>query len=69
MNTRPWLTNVQDALNDAHMMVTDKVRLIDGRDFTPDELSLLDRIDSAILHVQSMRTIERVHGQKVPVRR
>ena len=58
---RTWLRNVQSTLNDAHMIVTDCVGVNEARELTPDEIVLLDRIDTAIMFVQSMRTMDNAH--------
>lgn len=54
MKRRDWLYGVQSTLNDAHLIVTDRVNA-SGNPWSADELVLLDRIDTAIMFVQSMR--------------
>lgn len=63
---RAWLNDVQSTLNDAHMLVTDSVHNA-GREFSADEIVLLERIDNAILHCQSMRVADRGFAGRIRV--
>lgn len=64
--SRGWLRPLQSTLNDAHMILTDAIAG-DDREWTHDELTLLDRIDAAILHCQSMRTTDALLDHQLSV--
>lgn len=54
------LRHIQDSLNEAHLTLTDYVGERQTG-WTLYESQLLDRIDSAILKVQTLRQLETAH--------